>query len=492
MKKLSILVLFYPIILFGQIRLPLAAQTPPQGTSNIEMINYLKKVVAESDLFDMEIGGTTHENREIPVVYFPRHNQGKNRNITVMVFAQQHGNEPSGKEALLMLIHELYLNPNKYDFDNLNLILIPMSNPDGNEAHKRRNGKNYDLNRNHVILTEPETQMLHRIFEKYKPEVTLDVHEYGYRTWLKKGFIKDFGEQFDCISNPAIAREIKKFAIDEILNPTISKTRERKVKANRYLITRGDFDYFVRHSTTDINDGRNGFGIQQTLSFIVEGFNPLIKQERIWQRAKFQLTLIESFLQCCNEKSSQIKKLVWGVRKELEKNPVDSVVIVSNYSRKYSRPLEVILTRTSDFRDTTIVLKDYRPEPEALMTIKTPQGYIIDKPTEQMIKLIQNHFFNYKIISSKKSFFVEQFNISGRDTLNYESRVTILPSGFYKPVNKIFPPGSIFIPAANVRANQIVQIFEPQSFYGLSHYEEYKYLIESKIFPIYRVIETSK
>ena len=63
-------------------------------------------------------------------------------------------------------------------------------NPDGAEVNKRRNGNGDELNRNHLILTEPETIALHKLFDKYLFEVTLDVHEYfPYgETWQKYGY----------------------------------------------------------------------------------------------------------------------------------------------------------------------------------------------------------------------------------------------------------------------------------------------------------------
>ena len=48
--------------------------------------------------------------------------------------------------------------------------------------------------------------------------------------------------------------------------------------------------------------------------------------------------------------------------------------------------------------------------------------------------------------------------------------------------------GSLLLPTENNRANQIVQIFEAQSFYGLSHYPEYADLIKTEVYPIYRVV----
>ncbi len=487
MKKLIILFLCFPFIIYSQIRLPLEKQTPPLGTSHEQMMDYLEKITRNSDVFQMEVSGKSHQNREIPVVYFPRRTQWEKNNTTVMVFAQQHGNEPSGKEALLMLLHELHLDPQNYDFEKLNLILVPMVNPDGNEADKRRNADGCDLNRNHVILTEPETQALHQLFEKYQPQVTLDVHEYGYRTWLEHGFIKDFGEQLDCISNPAIPAKLKSFAIGEILTPTLTQTRDRGVTANRYLITRSDMNHFVRHSTTDINDGRNGFGIRYTLSYILEGFNPLIKEEKIWQRGKHQLTLIENLLSICHEKSAEINKLVNSTRQYYSEQIPDSVVIHADYTAKHSHPLKVRLIRTADFRDTTVVLDDYRPEPEVIKMVKRPDAYLVPNPDQKILNLVRHHHFEHEMLAAEETMRAEAYHITGSDTLYYEGRDTIIPAGNFEETTRAFPKGSLIIPTDNLRAVQIVQIFEPESFYGIGYYEEFQDLLEHEVYSVYRV-----
>jgi len=279
MNKAWLMFLLIPSLVLGQIQLPLAVQTPPEGTSHQEMMHFLEEIIPQISFAEMEVAGSSHEKREIPVVYLPTRKEWASDASTVMIFAQQHGDEPSGKEALLMLLHQMY-RTSKFPYPQLNLILLPMVNPDGNEKDQRRNAREVDLNRNHLILTEPETRILHQLFLKYQPHITLDVHEYGMQSWLKEGFIKDFGEQLDCISNPAIPPELKALALNQVLIPTLKMTRGRGVRANRYLITRPSLKQFVRHSTTDINDGRNGFGIRLTLSFILEGLNGRSKSDR--------------------------------------------------------------------------------------------------------------------------------------------------------------------------------------------------------------------
>ena len=56
-----------------------------------------------------------------------------------------------------------------------------------------------DLNRNHLILTEPETIALHKLFDEYLFEVSMDVHEYAPygETWKNYGYRFNNDEEID-------------------------------------------------------------------------------------------------------------------------------------------------------------------------------------------------------------------------------------------------------------------------------------------------------
>ncbi|MBD3287360.1 DUF2817 domain-containing protein, partial [candidate division KSB1 bacterium] len=473
-KKIFLISLFCSLSFAEE--LPLARQTPPVGTSYEEMMVYLNTLIATNDRLEIEIIGKSVSGRTIPAIYFPPKSDRDEDDSTIMLFAQQHGDEPSGKEALLMLITQFADQKFPFSLNNLNLILIPTVNPDGNELDQRRNANDVDLNRNHVILTEPEVQALHRVFDRYKPEVTLDIHEYGMKTWLDSGYIKDLGEQLDVVSNPAIPAEIKSFSLEKILHPVLKATRKRGARANRYLITRSDMDHFIRHSTTDINDGRNGFGIRHTLSFILEGLNGLTKSDRIWQRSKYQLTLIEEFLRICNKHSSRIVALVRDIRSRHEKNLTDSVTIHADYTPEVSQPIELTLKRTSDLKDTLITFSDYRPRPQIIAKVKRIPAYVVKQPDSMLVEMLNKQGIEYREMEVSVKCMIEEFQVKGQDTLRYESRDTIIPAGFFVAKERIFEKGDIIIPTASIRADQIVQILEPQSFYGISHYDEFKHL----------------
>ena len=179
-------IIFFVLILaavnmFSQsILTPLQKSDYKKITLHAELSQFIKEADEKSDLIKSEVIAKSVEGKELFAVYFSKDGFGKDESkIKVLIFAQQHGNEQSGKEGALLLIKELLKTENQYLFDKIDYVLVPQMNPDGSEKNQRRNGNSMDLNRNHLILTEPETIGLHKLFNKYLFEVTMDVHEYA-------------------------------------------------------------------------------------------------------------------------------------------------------------------------------------------------------------------------------------------------------------------------------------------------------------------------
>ncbi|MBC7186036.1 MAG: hypothetical protein H5U38_03275, partial [Calditrichaeota bacterium] len=72
--------------------------------------------------------------------------------------------------------------------------------------------------------------------------------------------------------------------------------------------------------------------------------------------------------------------------------------------------------------------------------------------------------------------------------LRCEGRNTIVPAGAYRRAKKTFERGALLVPVKGVGAAKLVQIMEPRSLYGLSHYEQFADLFQDKVLPIYRVV----
>lgn len=102
---------------------------------------------------------------------------------TVMVVANVHGNEPSGRDAALSWMRDLAYDvaPGAQDYlASHRVVVIPNLNVDGsNRPRLRENANGADLNRDYMSLRQPETRAVARTVQDVRPVVILDMHEVG-------------------------------------------------------------------------------------------------------------------------------------------------------------------------------------------------------------------------------------------------------------------------------------------------------------------------
>ena len=120
-----------------------------------------------------------------------------------------HGNETSGADAALGIIYHLIASNDKEVLDmlsNMVVVIDPMMNPDGRDRfsksleqyrgtapnyddqsllhtgdwpYGRTNHYFFDLNRDWIYLTQPETQGRVPLINKWRPQIMVDGHEMG-------------------------------------------------------------------------------------------------------------------------------------------------------------------------------------------------------------------------------------------------------------------------------------------------------------------------
>ncbi len=101
----------------------------------------------------------------------------------VMLWSQMHGNESTATMALFDLFN--FLEGKGDGFDDLrselqaqlNLKFIPMINPDGAEAFKRRNSLDIDLNRDAIAQISPEAVILKSARDEFEPDFGFNLHD---------------------------------------------------------------------------------------------------------------------------------------------------------------------------------------------------------------------------------------------------------------------------------------------------------------------------
>jgi Zinc carboxypeptidase len=109
--------------------------------------------------------GVAHDARDAPAV--------------VWVAGSVHGNEPSGADADLRLLRELARRCDDPVLRHVVVVVMPVQNPDGHEAGTRYNANGFDLNRDWLADTQPETQARLQTLLAMPPLVYADQHEQG-------------------------------------------------------------------------------------------------------------------------------------------------------------------------------------------------------------------------------------------------------------------------------------------------------------------------
>lgn len=490
----TFILILYSYSYSQQILTPLEKNNYSSITTYNELTDFVYELERTSELLNVEILGNSIEGKNLYVLKYSKSEFGRDKNkIKILIFAQQHGNEQSGKEGALLLAGELLKEEYEYLFDRIDLAIIPQMNPDGSEKNKRRNGNDMDLNRNHLILTEPETIALHKLFNQYLFEVTMDVHEYAPygESWKNYGYRFNNDEEVGTLTNINISSEIIKLQKKEYL-PFIKK----------YFTDRGFsfFEYspggppeidYIRHSTFDINDGRQSLGIQNTFSFIQEGLNGKdIFLDNIEHRAKGQMTGMLGLLEFAYNHRDEIKNLISDARKKLIENKVSETVSIQLDHFSDGSKLELPLLSYYSNTDTIVTVKDYRPIVESIYDVKRPLGYLIPKSMTDLIEWANKHnlkYYDYKWETSHK---IEQYFIVEIDSIDFERDTIINPIVEVKEVSaNILDEEYFYIPVNQLKNNMIVIALEPKSMLGLVTYKQFSYLIEAgKNYPILRVV----
>jgi len=103
----------------------------------------------------------------------------------VLMWSQMHGNESTTTKVLFDVFNMFSNEGSEMLLKDCRFYFIPILNPDGAKAYTRVNANNVDLNRDAQNLTQPESKILKRVFEDFKPDYCFNLH--GQRTIFSAG-----------------------------------------------------------------------------------------------------------------------------------------------------------------------------------------------------------------------------------------------------------------------------------------------------------------
>jgi hypothetical protein len=463
-----------------------------QPATSQEVIDFVETAVMNSDNLYHTVIGHSEGGTPLVAVHASDANESPKDKLHVLIFAQQHGSEQSGKEAALLLIRDLAKGKYNHWFENLKIWIVPQLNPDGSDVNERRNAGGIDLNRDHVVQLAPETRAIHSLFREFNAHVTVDVHEYYpfSDSWAEFGGYKNFDVQVGVPTNINVDSNIRNFALNKALPHIEQHLNEKGFSFHNYLVGPAPNQGRIRHSTVDFNDGRQSFAIQNTLSFVYEGINGRDGfVENLEHRTMGKYEGLVALLDFMYNNASETQSMVEQSRQNLrEANPGEKVAIRMEHFPDGSS-LMLPLNSATTGQDTVVVVENFHPVVLANLIVNRPSAYLIPADDHQLMEFLELHQVEYEIQPDLIDKTVSRYYIESIETSLDEE----LPNRLPRVTSQALDGGEltgeyVLVPTAQLHSNFLVSLFEPQSMLGLAQRPGFEYLLEEgEVFGIMRV-----
>ena len=239
---------------------------------------------------------------------------------TVLLIGQQHGDEPAGSEALLVVARELVQGLLQPELERINVIIVPRANLDGAAAGHRVTANGIDMNRDHLLLNTPEARALAKLTRDYRPMVVVDSHEYTVagRYLQKFGAIQRFDALFQYATTANLPEFLTKASEEWYRSPIMAAFKEQALTSEWYYTTSTDLnDKRISMGGTQPDTGRNVNGLKNTVSLLIETRGVGIGRMHIQRRVHTHVTAVASVLSSTAHHADDLKQLRSYVDREV-------------------------------------------------------------------------------------------------------------------------------------------------------------------------------
>jgi hypothetical protein len=288
-------------------------------TTNAELQAMLRGLVAPGEAAGLPSVtllslGASQKGVPIEALLFSRPGDAAQRAArpTVLLVGQQHGDEPAGSEALLVIAQELAQGSLQRLLDRINVIVLPRANPDGAQDNRRVTANGIDANRDHLLLKTPEALAQAQLVREHRPVVVIDAHEYT----VVGRYLEKFGtvQRFDALMQYAMTANLPPFiskASEEwFREPLLASLKEQGLSSEWYYTTSVDLqDKKVSMGGTQPDTGRNVNGLKNAISILIETRGVGIGRLHLKRRVHTHVTAMRSVLQSAHARAADLLKL---------------------------------------------------------------------------------------------------------------------------------------------------------------------------------------
>ncbi len=400
---------------------------------------------------------------------------------TVVLIGQQHGDEPAGSEALLVVSRELTQGLLEPLLSRINVVVVPRANPDGAEVGTRTTANGVDMNRDHLLLSTPEARALAKVVNDYRPILVMDAHEYTVAgRYLKKfNAVQRYDALLQYTTTANYPEFLTKASQEWYYQPMVTALKSQGLTSELYYTTSTNLDdKQVSMGGTQPDTGRNVNGLKNAVSLLIETRGVGIGRMHIQRRVHSQVTAITSALRSTADRASNLEQVRSFVSRDVSAQACRDQVVVEAAATPTQRDLIFLDPDTG--ADRTIHVN--WNSSSALRTIKSrprPCGYWLAAGSTDAVARLKLLGLQIMRVAEPGSMVAETYRVTSRETAERQdvigtiagnsNIVRVQVSTVRSAVDA--PTGSFYVPLNQPRANLAVAALEPdtQNSYFANH-----------------------
>lgn len=452
-------------------------------TVSYEQMSAFLESAARPGLITVSEEGRSTQGRKIYLVHLNRGGAKAQSGARFKVFyyAQQHGDEVAGKDAQLTLIRDIADHPELLPED-VDLYLMPMVNPDGAEAHQRFNGAGADLNRDHLLLAQPETQALHRVARRIRPHLAVDSHEFGRdgEDYAKRGWEAWPVITMDACNHPLIPEYLKSAAL-EAVGAAAPLQQKAGHAYRRYAVGGPPPDEEIRPSTSEVDDGRNGMGTLGALSFIIESgvrHRSADPQADLGERVD-GYRILYRHLMGDRPWRERIRRLAERARRE----PLPPFIATNTFWANLGGKVSSVKVReAATGRTLEVPTANAMTDLVVKQSVATPKAYAIEAAAaERFLPVLKAQGLSFETLAAPRRARIERVKLlrleEPYDELyqRYKDRQIVERQ---PQADAELPAGTLIVPLDQDLSRRAIQVLEPCLLYGLYGYPGFRALAQ--------------
>jgi len=283
-------------------------------TSNAELRTLVHAIAADAantSAVKLVQVGSSQAGVPLEALHFSRPAAGAAR-PAVLLIGQQHGDEPAGSEALLVIAQELAHGGLAGLLDRIDVVILPRANPDGAAANKRGTASGIDVNRDHLLLRTPEAQAQAQLVRDFKPVVVVDAHEFA----ALARYVEKFGaaQRFDALIQYAMVANlpplVTRASEEWFRQPLLLALKAQGLSSEWYYTSSTDpADKKISMGGVQADTGRNVNGLRNAISFLIETRGADLGRAHLLRRVHTHVSAIGSILKSAAARADDLQKL---------------------------------------------------------------------------------------------------------------------------------------------------------------------------------------